>query len=193
MSWSDYYKVDPYTFDLITEHFSDSDINVIMTHNEGDQKVPMSPWIVAHRVSHALVNLYNASYENDYGDTFLTLMRKAFMAIYGTSMTDYNPIIWLDSLANQIGTMHSTTAKKMSVYRGGEFYHELFAQYICNGRVKLKRDGFSTIDLPIGDSFPVIQNLDSGAVDKAMSYIEKYLNILFKEALEEAKGKYYVL
>lgn len=59
--------------------------------------------------------------------------------------------------------------------------------------VKLKRDGFSTIDLPIGDSFPVIQNLDVAAVDKAMSHIEKYLNILFKEALEEAKGKYYVL
>jgi dihydrofolate reductase len=192
LNWSDYYNVDSYTFDLITEQFSESDINVIMTHNEGDQKVPMSPWIVAHRISHALANLYKSSYDQDYGDTFIPLMRKVFLAIYGNSMTDYNPTMWLDSLANQIGTMHSTTAKKMAVYRGGEFYHELFAQYICSGKVTLKRNVFETIDLPIGDTFPVVQD-NMEVVASVISKTEKKLNILFKEALEEAKGKYYVL
>jgi uncharacterized cupin superfamily protein len=81
----------------------------------------------------------------------------------------------------------------MAVYRGGEFYHELFAQYICNGEVKLKRDGFETIDLVIGDSFPVKQYLGLQEVDKTTKHVEKYLNILFSEALTETKGKYYVL
>jgi hypothetical protein len=169
---------------------------MIVTSNEGNLSVPLSPWIVAHRISHALANLYNASYEHDYGNTFIPLMKKAFKTIYEQQVDfdidDYNPMIWLDRLANQIGTMHSTNTKKIVYYRGGEFYHELFAQYICSGKVTLKRKGFETFDFITGDKF-VNPNLDYAAVDKAMSSIERVLNEIFEAALKEAKGKYYVL
>jgi hypothetical protein len=84
--------------------------------------------------------------------------------------------------------MHSATNKKIVEGGGSEFFHELFAQYILKGTVALNHTGLKDIKDEIFH-LTVKENIDESVLINA----EHTMNNMFKEALQEAKGKYYVL
>ena len=134
-------------------------ITILFNGNYGDQKVPMTGWIMAHRVSHAVSR--RGPYAGretrfqipEYAD-FIREVNYMFREIVnpyrGTDrMQNLNP--WSISaeypsqdkedtrkqylnIAHQIGTFKSARDRRIrNIY---EFYHELFAQYLITGSIK---------------------------------------------------------
>jgi hypothetical protein len=175
------------------DSFSTSDINMLVTNNEGNLSVPLSPWIVAHRISHALSTEYT-DYENNFKEVFVKTISEMMNAVFDTNQTDYGldidagNAVWYHHAAHTFGTMHSATSKKIVEGGGSEFFHELFAQYILKGTVIFNHTGFKDINDEIFH-LTVKENIDKSVLINA----EHTMNNMFKEALEEAKGNYYVL
>lgn len=126
----------------VSPHIEDHEdgITVIFTNNKGDQKIPMTPWIMAHRIAHAMsrfnlrgpgMNRQMFSYEelntaiNNTADVIL----KDF---YGTGATR-DPSV-RKKFFEAIGTFRS--ARKGILRQDFEFINELVAQYLITGEVK---------------------------------------------------------
>ena len=124
--------------------FEEDAITVIFVSNVGDQKVPMTPWTVAHRIGHAIRKEYHFQELTKW-------LEKSFehiLSLYGMkSYSDYSYGISLNTflqkpkanLFNQIGTMRSARQNKIKRYF--EFYYELFAQYLNSGGIKFNKLG----------------------------------------------------
>lgn len=118
-------------------------INVIYTNNLGDQKVPLTPWIAAHRLGHSL--WFSGIRGNDHGykvireelDRTLLNILNAYSEGYGGpthyNIMDFNQT-YATRLLGKIGTFRSARTDKIS--RPYEFIFEGLAQYINSGKVK---------------------------------------------------------
>lgn len=123
-------------------------ITVVFVGNKGDSKVPMTPWIMAHRIGHAIqANIRRGS---GNGGTW----RAAEDHLFGTInsiIADYygkknvnqfgnkvnnNLTKEYNALFNAIGTQRSSRTGQIT--RPYEFLYELFAQYLGTGNVTLK-------------------------------------------------------
>ncbi len=143
---------------------NDEGITILFNGNYGVDKVPLTGWMMAHRVSHAVQRpdwggrrgRRMPEYEN-----FIRSVNNMFQEIVQPYNIDSNREIsrfkpwtinenWRDAwdrsrdrieiaqktyihIANQIGTMKS--ARDNRINRIGEFYHELFAQYLLTGKI----------------------------------------------------------
>ena len=139
---------------------SDDGITILFNGNYGVDKIPLTGWMMAHRVSHAVQRPdWNGrrgrrmpEYEN-----FIRSVNNMFREIVrpygaGEKLSRYEPWpirenVWdrygrgermtaertYAYIANQIGTMKS--ARDNRINRIGEFYHELFAQYLLTGKI----------------------------------------------------------
>lgn len=99
----------------------DDKISVLVTNNIGSPKYPLTPWIIAHRMSHAIFR--NISY-----------------SIHQPSMTGIDNLFgWRVGYEKWLGCAIGTTrsCRKRTLSRTGELYHELFAQCLLTGRVRL--------------------------------------------------------
>lgn len=85
-------------------------INFIMFDNEGDEKVGLTPWILAHRLVHALL------FGTSVWDT---------RALRSLAKTEYRKLFKFKS------------AKNNAVVRETEYIIELFTQYIVQGKITL--------------------------------------------------------
>jgi hypothetical protein len=126
------------TVNKIIENREDA-INILFVDNDGADKVPMTPWIMAHRLGHALQRdqVYNNGIWREYESEFRTVMSDIFQNYYGKTfrMNDSTPNDVQCALFNAIGTQRSS--RKGRINRAYEFLYELFAQYITLGKIKL--------------------------------------------------------
>jgi hypothetical protein len=120
-------------------------IILVHTHNGGDEKVPFTPWIMAHRTVHAITGIPEGK------DNRLSLGTKLFSNIeittfdiprdnYGINVTDVALPDRKDreafiSFWSQVATMRS--ARRNTVTRAGEYMIELMTQYLVTGKVTL--------------------------------------------------------
>jgi hypothetical protein len=119
---------------------ADKSISVLLLQNEGDERIGLTPWIMAHRVAHAIM----------YADRSPTHMRdeqitrclrdldQDFQIFFDGSVrrmgiTDFDMKEW----AKQIGKFAS--ARNGTVRDGGEFKVECFTQYLVQGSVTFNR------------------------------------------------------
>lgn len=121
-------------------------ITIVFVGNKGDAKVMLTPWMMAHRLGHAIqagvrkqktdgswpdaeqyfFRTVNAMLENYYG--------KAATGFYANRMqSDLTPEY--NALFNALGTQRSSRTNKIK--RPYEFMYELFAQYLKDGRITL--------------------------------------------------------
>ena len=100
----------------------DDKISVLVTNNTGSPKYPLTPWIIAHRMSHAIWR--------DIG--FDTYQHSMFQM---TNLLGQNALYskWFGCT---IGTTRSCRQRTLAITI--ELYHELFAQCLLTGRVRLK-------------------------------------------------------
>jgi hypothetical protein len=121
-------------------------ITVVFVGNRGDSKVMLTPWMMAHRIGHAvqagrqggrdagpwkaaeqhLFNTMNSILTEYYG--------KPNKNDYDTSI-DWDRSAEYSALFNAIGTQRSS--RQGEIRRPYEFLYELFAQYLGTGKIQL--------------------------------------------------------
>jgi hypothetical protein len=149
-----------FVMDLPAVPNSDDGITILFNGNYGVDKIPLTGWMMAHRLSHAVQRpewsgrrtRRMPEYEN-----FIRSVNNMFREIVrpygaGEKLSRYEPWpleenVWdrygrgermtaertYAYIANQIGTMKS--ARDNRIDRIGEFYHELIAQYLLTGKI----------------------------------------------------------
>ena len=118
-------------------------ITVIFLGNYGDRKVIMTPWIMAHRVGHAIqaargsndpLSLDWARAENYFFGAVHRILREVYgVPAYGNKM-DYKYRQQYNALFNSIGTQRSS--REGQIRRPYEFFYELWAQYLQRGELQ---------------------------------------------------------
>lgn len=203
----------------IRPYLSTNAINIIFTNNSADEHYPMTGWILAHRISHALSRNISISGVQEIGT-----MRKAqyvtmetlsdiFNEYYGIPLKGMkygdarypNPASWtsldrkhqlmLKKFFHQIGTFKSARDSNIRDYF--EFLHECFAQYLINGEVK-----FNPLPkrIVIGHSFGKPYYNSRKAPETDYDYYDNNLQALaetltdeFAIVLNDATGKILVM
>ena len=127
-------------------------ITIVYVGNSGDRKVPLTPWVMAHRFGHAIKSGHRRAAgfrmgskesgawpdaEEYFFSTVNQLLDRAYSAIargHGVTMkSDLKPEY--NALFNALGTQRSSRSGAIS--RPNEFLYELFAQYIKDGKITL--------------------------------------------------------
>lgn len=119
--------VGPQSAEWVSERYginiepNDDRLSVLITSNIGSPKYPLTPWIIAHRISHAL-------------------WQKVGHAYYWRIMSRWDQVginMYSKWFGCAIGTMRS--CRNRTLARNGELFHELFAQLMLTGKVGLNR------------------------------------------------------
>lgn len=151
--YSEYGAMDP---DVVKIVFGDSDageqivqghenaITIVFVGNKGDSKVMLTPWMMAHRIGHAIQATGRMRQSEGpwkaAEDHFFRAINSLLDEFYGRRgnpggqlknelRNEYN------ALFNAIGTQRSSRTGQIT--RPYEFLYELFAQYLGTGRITL--------------------------------------------------------
>jgi len=127
---------------------SEDAVTIVFVGNKGDSKVMLTPWMMAHRIGHAIqanirrgtsnggtwraaedhffgtinnivADYYGKKAHNQFGNKMNNALAKEYAALF-----------------NAIGTQRSSRTGQIT--RPYEFLYELFAQYLGTGKVTLK-------------------------------------------------------
>jgi len=122
-------------------------ITVVFVGNVGAEKIPMTPWIIAHRIAHAVSSARGGGggehrkfidqIEREFFELLKTNYNFEKKSTYGMDVPSRYTVgndEALRMLFNAIGTMRS--ARKGLVSRPNEFHHEVFAQYLLGKKVQ---------------------------------------------------------
>lgn len=114
-------------------------ITVFFVGNTAAEKVPMTSWTIAHRFGHVLRREYAFNVYSEWLDSqFDELLKLYNITKDSGSFVQTNSFMKPKAkLFNQIGTMKSARDGKIDRYF--EFYYELFAQYLKDGKVTFNR------------------------------------------------------
>lgn len=124
-------------------------INVIFVGNTGFQRMNMTPWLMAHRIGHALAaserGMYGrqgvwGDYEQEAADAFQPLLENVYNWQLPRRATDF----WmgrhdkvLAKFFEGIGGMRSARKGKLGG-RPYEFLYEMFAQHVLTGKITFR-------------------------------------------------------
>ncbi len=123
-------------------------ITIIFTGNYGDKLVKLTPWILSHRIGHAIKRINSYSINESFNQLESELARLAELVYedYGIPQKTYGHFDNLSSQWNdsempyqkavcKVGKFKS--ARENNVPRPYEFIYELFAQYCIAGGISL--------------------------------------------------------
>lgn len=172
-----------------------NEVNIIFTNNKGAERIPMTPWIVAHRMGHAFARFKSKgwglekrqfrSYQEiveAIGDYFKMLFYEVYSVNFKSGKTgpeNRDHQLLMKHLAHNIGTFKSARDKNLRDFF--ELYNELFAQYLITGEVKFK-------ELPKGRRTITVRNEEAYEELKDLTYLENTLEYYFGEMLSEAEN-----
>lgn len=122
-------------------------VNVILTQNEGADRVGLTPWMVAHRMGHCFLesngrpeNRVFAAYEGAASNILVSLVAnmEAHLLKAGMIPSNYESD---DSRVNKVAPFLSPfrAARDGNLRNVGEYLVELMAQFLTSGRVTFKR------------------------------------------------------
>lgn len=118
-------KILPEAESILRDPKSEDSITIFYVSNVGAEKVPFTPWIMAHRMGHVL-RKDNWNWDEYYVKPYKRLLVEVGY-MYGLNNVDLMsaPAVMI---ANTIGTMKS--ARNNRITRPYEFLYELLAQYL---------------------------------------------------------------
>ena len=186
-------------------------VNVIFTNNRGDQGKPMTAWIMAHRLAHALSRMNQNGKGNQFpsykeASNTIAWHLSAIMEEYGVKdFPNSDGKIWNYSYTKSNHERNSTRRNqlimknffsKVCTFRSArenmirdwfEVLNELFAQYITTGKVKFN---------PAPESFGTKQAFGKGTgifslrgnaedVNNYLDSLAKTLEYYFDEMLDD--------
>lgn len=165
-------------------------INAILIENEGAERVPLTPWILGHRICHALLIPAEAAADNpnripdpkvqQAGEALFRLYNHFLRGIESGLSKDPEfdrrvkdtpdgrlyDITVHNMIAQRIGTMRSARTGKLA--NTGEFLVELMVQVMIQGKVKLQRP-----DLPGGERHAPYDGPNAALFAKAVETYRK--------------------
>lgn len=125
----------------------DDAVNLIFTNNKGSARIQMTPWIMAHRLGHALNRrpFYGSGPlpASFFHDAKSIMEQRAIYLLdeaYGIklpltpSYRESSELTILKHFYHAIGTMRAAREKNLRNHY--EFYYECFAQYLITGEIK---------------------------------------------------------
>ena len=153
--YSEYGKMDPHQLrdifgdntDTILNGHEDA-ITIVFVGNSGADKVMLTPWMMAHRIGHAIQANVRRGQSNGgtwraAEDHFFGAVNNIIADYYGKKVTNQfgNKVnnalsAEYNALFNAVGTQRSS--RQGQITRPYEFLYELFAQYLGTGNVTLK-------------------------------------------------------
>jgi hypothetical protein len=114
-------------------------ITVFFTNNAAAEKVPLTPWTIAHRIGHAFARTFrifrdgNNNQLLDYNNKNISQILRQLMECYGIqtqkdlrNSSEY----YIRDLYQKIGKFRSARMGKL--IRPAEFYHEAFAYWLLH-------------------------------------------------------------
>jgi len=109
------------------------DINIVYVGNAGANKVPMTAWIMAHRIGHVMKNTRNW---NDFEEDFISSIIPLLKEVYNLKIkrADFYSNKILAKFFEAIGTMSSARHNNLGG-RPYEFLYEMLAQYLTTGKL----------------------------------------------------------
>lgn len=213
--YSEYGVMDPDTVKII---FGDAGEQIVAGHedaitvvyvgNSGDSKVMLTPWMMAHRLGHAMQSGTRGRSNNQQHpwkageDHFFGQVNSMLEEYYGKSgqrggnlkaelTPEYN------ALFNAIGTQRSSRSGE--IRRPYEFLYEIFAQYLGTGTVT-----FNALPANLGYGRKAWGNpsrylninpeyRDESARKQATEVLSYDMELMFNDALSNAEGKIMVM
>lgn len=170
-------------------------INVIMTNNMSDEdKLSLrSPWMVAHRMAHAIMGGHNTEPVQKFEGFIQDITRIGYSiewpnedSHHGRSFAEEYKSTYGKILGYSLGTMNS--ARRGRLVTVHEWYYETFAQYLITGKVTLK---------PLPERFDVFGlTKDPKArykVQKIWARFPEMIEKTFERSLNDAKGGLWVI
>ena len=143
--------------DAVGEHMDDDSINVVYTNNKGAERMPMTAWIIAHRLFHALARKNGSREKHNYyfeASDHLISQASILMDCYGVTdfpqrdnemlsgwknsaqNTRHNQLVMM-ALFHKVGTFKS--ARDANIRDWFEVMNELGAQYLTTGKIKFNK------------------------------------------------------
>jgi ubiquinone biosynthesis protein UbiJ len=181
---------------VLTGHTADT-ITVVYTNNTGVDRVPLTAWILAHRIGHAIRK------RNPVWDQSVKQITRSFAEIlkdyYGFNRLDsesmFNTPDAYKSFFNAIGTMRS--ARQNTITRPYEFIYELLTQYINSGSVKFNPAPSQLLSRRRAwGRAQTLKSIDTESAAEATAALEtlaRDLNVYFSDILNSATGKIFVM
>lgn len=119
---------------------TDNEITIIFTNNAAAEKVPLTPWTIAHRIGHSFAATFRRTNDNaikNYDASISNILKKLLMCynikpdtnIISRDLTLSNAYYMRD-LYQKIGKFRSARLGKLN--RPAEFYHEAFAYWLLH-------------------------------------------------------------
>jgi hypothetical protein len=114
-------------------------ISVMLVENEGNDRLPLTPWMVAHRIAHAL----NMPSRDDFFDHLTDAEIKETWKNAFTGMVKFRDVMCeflggdYSDIAALIGKTRAMRSRKLS--NPGEFFMEMITQYIVQGSLTFNR------------------------------------------------------
>ena len=178
------YKPDDFEFNFgfLPPNYTNS-LSVLFTNNFGDEKMPLTSWMVAHRIIHA-ISVDQTHYTRNNGEVALAFA-SYWRAIQSVMQASGGKYLRIRGELRSVGTpsdiyskvSNLKSAQNRDIKRGGEFYIELATQAFLTG-----------------DFYFNLDSLDLSASDREDS--EHYL-VKARAALQKCfallKGKMFVL
>lgn len=185
-------------------------ITVVFVGNRGDSKVPLTPWIMAHRFGHAIQAGSRTKQgwsawgeaESHFFRTVNGLLNDFYSKAY-TGRNTYNTEVKWDltpeynALFNAIGTQRSSRSGK--IRRPYEFLYELFAQYLKTGTVTLNplptNLGYGRIAWGRPTKYLTVKREYSSEAERqaAADALARDMEFMFSDVLSASVGKIFVM
>ena len=188
---------------------SENAITVVFVGNKGDAKVILTPWMMAHRLGHAIAREYAVGSRGSRDAAAWYAAEKHFFENINSILKDYYGIYAgakgftfelsseYNSLFNAIGTQRSS--RQNLIRRPYEFFYELFAQYLGTGTVKMnplpmtlgygrKAWGRSTKAMNVKPEYR-----DQADLARVTDVLGHDMEIMFSDVLSNAEGKIFVM
>lgn len=119
---------------------TDNEITIIFTNNAAAEKVPLTPWTIAHRIGHSFAATFRRKNDNaikNYDVSISNILKKLLMCynikpesnLISRDLTLSNAYYMRD-LYQKIGKFRSARMGKLN--RPAEFYHEAFAYWLLH-------------------------------------------------------------
>lgn len=180
-------------------------INLVILGNWGADKGPLTGWMIAHKLGHALTSELEFNDEGSFRSGLESAVDQKVRVEFftRTRKTDYfglnNAITSVILKGNKIGALGTFKSARESKLRLGEEWNEFLAQYILTGSVKLSRATASQLLLAEKTSNKFVieffKHKDEAEFPKylqeLLTLLEDVINGIFDEMLTSAVGQVY--
>jgi len=112
-------------------------ITIFFTNNAAAEKVPLTPWTIAHRIGHAFAATFRQRYNdlNYINRNISNILKNLFEQAYNINTSNsrdlrYSSDYYIRDFFQKIGKFRSARMGKL--VRPAEFYHEAFAYWLLH-------------------------------------------------------------